>query len=223
APPPDRNHDAGQRAREHDGLVSRVVRRGEDGRAVAHHERVAAESSPVAAAEDGHGKAVVAEDRGHAGDDRRLAASSHAQVAHADDGTGEPRAAEHPPAVCTLPKGSPGAEERSQQSPHAPRPRSRSSVPMSAPRFLSTRPRALAPRAFRRGSSVRRSATACPSVSASGTWRSAPSARNCCSISRKFSMCGPTITGLPAPAGSRMLWPPEGTRLPPTNTTVAKR
>ena len=49
----------------------------------------------------------------------------------------------------------------------------------------------------------------------------APLVRNASAISAKFSMCGPKTIGLPCTAGSRMLCPPAGTRLPPTNTAVA--
>ena len=53
------------------------------------------------------------------------------------------------------------------------------------------------------------------------TWMAAPLARNASAISAKLSMCGPKITGRPCTAGSRMLCPPAGTRLPPTKTAVA--
>ena len=39
--------------------------------------------------------------------------------------------------------------------------------------------------------------------------RTAPAARNSSAIAWKFSMCGPTITGLPNSAGSRILCPPR--------------
>mgnify|MGYP000382228273 CR=1 FL=1 len=38
-------------------------------------------------------------------------------------------------------------------------------------------------------------------------------------VSLKLNMCEPTMMALPCAAGSRMLWPPCGTRLPPTKTT----
>lgn len=45
----------------------------------------------------------------------------------------------------------------------------------------------------------------------------------CSSISRKFSRCGPAITGLPKIAGSRMLCPPRSASVPPMNTTRLAR
>src|SRR6185312_13144272 len=41
-------------------------------------------------------------------------------------------------------------------------------------------------------------------------------------MSRKFSVWLPTMIGTPYCAGSIMLWPPRGTRLPPTKATSAK-
>ena len=38
-----------------------------------------------------------------------------------------------------------------------------------------------------------------------------------------LNVCGPTMTGLPSAAGSSRLWPPTGTRLPPTKATSARR
>ena len=44
----------------------------------------------------------------------------------------------------------------------------------------------------------------------------APSCSKMLTISRKLKVCGPTRIAAPYCAGSRILWPPVGTRLPPT-------
>lgn len=64
--------------------------------------------------------------------------------------------------------------------------------------------------------------TASASPSASSTSRNAPASRIIAVMSRKLKTCGPMITGLPSAAGSSGLWPPVGTRLPPTNALSAR-
>src|SRR5213593_1414347 len=49
----------------------------------------------------------------------------------------------------------------------------------------------------------------------------APADSRSAADSRKFCVCGPMSTGFRLSAGSSMLWPPKGTRLPPTKTTSA--
>ena len=49
----------------------------------------------------------------------------------------------------------------------------------------------------------------------------APAARKSSAMARKFSMCGPITTGFENSAGSRILWPPRSTSVPPMKTTSA--
>ena len=95
------------------------------------------------------------------------------------------------------------------------------SVLSLAPRLASTSARAAAPSRARRTGSVISASSASSSSRSDCTWTAAPLVRNASAISSKFCMCGPKTIGLPKSAGSRMLWPPVGTRLPPTNTAVA--
>ena len=50
-----------------------------------------------------------------------------------------------------------------------------------------------------------------------------PRPTSTCTLSRKFSMCGPNSTGFPCAAGSRMFCPPRVVNEPPTKTSVASR
>src|SRR6185503_6332403 len=188
-------------------------------RAVAHHERVAGERAAVAAAQDRHRLSRLHQQLGDPRDDRRLSAA--AEVADADDRTREPLSRQETAAVGLGPQRRDAAERAPQQAPHASSGASASAVRLTAPRLRPTRPRARSPSPRRRGSSSMSAPTSRPSSSAEATCTIALSERKASAISWKFSMCGPTSTGLPATAGSRMLWPPEGTRLPPTNTTLA--
>ena len=89
-----------------------------------------------------------------------------------------------------------------------------------APRLASTSARAAAPSRARRTGSVTSASSVVLSSRSVWTWTAASLARNAAAISLKFCMCGPNTIGLPKTAGSRMLWPPWSTRLPPTNTAV---
>ena len=97
-----------------------------------------------------------------------------------------------------------------------------SAMPAATPRFAIARPRARQPIAFARDESFSSRATAPPSCPASSIRSSAPALSNSAAISAKFSMCGPTITGRPKYAGSRMLCPPRCASVPPMKTTSAR-
>src|SRR5580698_899105 len=58
-------------------------------------------------------------------------------------------------------------------------------------------------------------------ISASPATRTASRLWKSPTMSRKFSVCGPTTIGTPYCAGSIMLCPPRGSRLPPTNAMSA--
>src|SRR2546426_7702724 len=96
-----------------------------------------------------------------------------------------------------------------------------SSVSRTAPRCDAAASYAASPSLALRPASERSRASSRPSSPASRTTTAAPAASRSAADSRKFSVCGPMSTGFRRRAGSSMLWPPKGTRLPPTKTTSA--
>ena len=91
----------------------------------------------------------------------------------------------------------------------------------SAPRLLSTHSRPCAPMVARAAGSASSSLTRARSPAASRTTSAAPRAISSRAMSAPLKVLGPVSTGTPSAAGSSRLWPPTGTRLPPTNATSA--
>src|ERR1700704_1401723 len=92
-----------------------------------------------------------------------------------------------------------------------------------APRLSSTKARAESPIFRMRSGSRKNSIHATPASSGLSTCTAAPADTKRAAISEKFSIEGPNTGILPKAAGSRILWPPDGTREPPTNTPSAQR
>src|SRR5688572_1027947 len=205
--------------------------------AVAHHDdAVGVTRAAIAAAEDDGMFACRQEEPRDGSHDRGFTTAAHHEIADTDDRPGQPP---HPIGMPAVPRATKSRRtsvhpaeqsqwitrkgrttDRSRPS-SGTRPAITASVLSFAPRFASTRARAAAPRRARRTGSPMRPRIADSSSLFDRTCSAASLARNASAISAKFSMCGPNTIGLPKTAGSRMLWPPARTRLPPTNTTVA--
>src|SRR5262245_26228853 len=129
-------------------------------------------------------------------------------------GTGLPRARDgrHDPIPHTVAAhGDVPAARRSSMSA-----RCRTSAP--SPSWMAARARRPISSAAAGSASSRPSAAASSSVESTRT--PPPAARMRSTVSAIVAVCGPTSTGRAARAGSRTLWPPAGTRLPPTKVAV---
>src|SRR6187402_1728986 len=102
-----------------------------------------------------------------------------------------------------------------------------STVRSTAPRLFSITASALRPRVSRRPRFVRSSSkevTSCPTICFSlsfGSWIRASLERKLSTAAAKFVVLCPVTIARPAAAGSKMLCPPCGMRLPPTKTISA--
>src|SRR5262245_44184783 len=94
--------------------------------------------------------------------------------------------------------------------------RCRTSAP--SPSWMAARARRPIPSAA--AGSARSRSSAAASSSVEWTRTPPPAARMRSTASAIVAVCGPTSTGRAARAGSRTLWPPAGTRRPPTKVAV---
>ena len=90
-----------------------------------------------------------------------------------------------------------------------------------APRLASTTARPAAPAVRAASGSASQASTAAASASPSSTTRAAPASISSAYTSSKLCTAGPVSTGTLQAAASRGLWPPVGTREPPTKATSA--
>src|SRR5215510_8946947 len=233
------DHDAFllKRAGEHERLVAGVVDAGKHSRAVRHNRRAGTGMpSPISSRENRRPLPRRRQQPRDVLDERRLAAAADGKIAHADDRPREPAPTIGMTRIPAAPTGGRRTVNRAQctnqctsrnglTTPPEPAGGSRSastaSVLSFAPRLASTSARAAAPRRARCTGSRTIDRIAASSSRSLSTWIAASLFTNVSAISRKFRMYGPKTIGLPKIAGSRMLWPPWSTRLPPTNTAVA--
>src|SRR5436305_1215926 len=195
--------------------------------------------APIAARENRHAVRFPVQVARDVFDHRRLARAAERDVTYSNDGcfkparlavagfvSGDAQAHRQLIEFCRQP------DERPLEffvlSNHRIRSRIAATVQRVAPRFDNKICRARTPIACAasRSCSRRRNSRTSALVIASptaATCTTAPASAKSATICRKFSVCGPTMMGRAKAAGSMMLWPPRGTRLPPTKTTLAKR
>src|SRR5436853_1979301 len=194
--------------------------------------------APVAARENRHAMRFRVEITRDVFDHRRLARAAECNVAYTDDGAIKPpwRAVAgfingDAQSYCQFIELCRQPDKRALEffvfADHRIRSRIAATVHRVAPRFISKICRALAPMACAASLSASKRIKArvnAPSISSpvAGTCTMASASTKSATICRKFSVCGPTIIARAKTAGSMMLWPPRGTRLPPTKTTLAK-
>ncbi len=85
-----------------------------------------------------------------------------------------------------------------------------------------TTPRAAEPMRWTKEGSLKAWRSCTDRSSAFLAWIPPPAWTKRWAVSAQWSVYGPKKTGFPHRAGSRRLWPPTGTKVPPTNVTCPK-
>src|SRR5258708_25171954 len=182
-------------------------------------------TAPVSAGQNIEENAALFQQTTQRDHKRRLTAAAHGNISYTDNGTRQFSDRKELSVVEPV-------SDRHSSAEHCRKRIHRAAVSFGRKGRSASRVRAVAPVCWRNNSLARfpsdsRRAGSPSNWSSSGasvSWVTTVSplpSSNIRTISRKLLVCGPVMTATPCCAGSRILCPPTGTRLPPTNATSA--